>query len=433
MKLSTEKYGIIHKDNKSPSTEQYNNTMNNETKQQGALVLAEAIEQAREFMFNTSWVTSSPDPLQEKAAAERQLKNQIAAALDQAFIMHDPLYPELRGFDQHNQFGLFNPDNRYHMATISTPGTYVIRGKRGTSADLQIQVGSGEPGFTPGVVNIKQISQLSLPELETNDDGSFEIFISDKRRGQNWLNNTEGEQKATRILIRESFMDWQEERAGTWYIERVDKRAAPSPLTTPDLINSQYEAAAKFLLQSTINWVERVQLIESNTEPNTIKMPDDGGKGTLEGQISSIGIFPIEKSQAAIITLKKSPARYQSMQLGDLWFNSGDYSRRQTSLNMSQAVPSSDGFYRLVISHEDPGVANWLDPAGVSTIFAFLRWQGLPCKHEFSEDEKPKVKIVEFDKLKKCLPTDEPCFTKKQRAEQLATRQASALQSPRGF
>ena len=130
--------------------------------------------------------------MQEKAAAERQLKNQLAAALDQGFIVHDPLHPEFRCFDQHSQFGLFNPDNRYHIATISSSGTYVIRGKRGSSAYMEVQVGAGEAGFNENLTSPKTVSQLSSNELIVEDEGYFEITISDTQTGDNWLSITNG-------------------------------------------------------------------------------------------------------------------------------------------------------------------------------------------------------------------------------------------------
>jgi hypothetical protein len=37
---------------------------------------------------------------------------------------------------------------------------------------------------------------------------------------------------------------------------------------------------------------------------------------------------------------------------------------RQSSLNGSQATVDPDGRVRIVISQDDPGVANWLDPCG---------------------------------------------------------------------
>ena len=98
---------------------------------------------------------------------------------------------------------------------------------------------------------------------------------------------------------------------------------------------------------------------------------------------------------------------------------------------MAQAQPDKEGKYRYVISVEDLGVANWLDPAGASTSFVFMRWQRVPADFDVTL-APPSAKIVDFDMLRDCLP-NEPRFTQRQRKEQLAARQVASLNSPRGF
>ncbi|MDH5447172.1 MAG: hypothetical protein OEY52_16605 [Gammaproteobacteria bacterium] len=392
----------------------------------GAVQLTQAIEKARQIMFKAPWVTKSSNPVKERAAAERQLKHQLSAALDQGFILHNPMQPEFRLINQHNQFGLVNPDNRYYMANISTPGTYIIRGRLGTSADVQIQLA---PEFTDDP-NPIPVSVLSKPELKRNKNGEFEITISDTDPGGNWLNNTNDKSKAANVLIRESFMDWENEVGGTWYIERVDKRGEPSPLPTRAEVDRQYRIAADYLVDTANAWVELVSFLLGKLPTCAMTPPDDT---KLPGQYSSSGVFPMNPDQAVIITLKKACARYQAIQVGDLWFNSLDYCHRQTSLTMEQARPSSDGRYRIVLSSRDPGVANWLDPAGASTAFVFARWQGLEDGYEFTCSDIPHVEVVNFDSLREHLPADEPEFTDQDRADQLAARQAAGLKVPRGF
>lgn len=395
----------------------------------GAMQLAHAIEEARDILFSAPWLLESANPMQEKAAAERQLKNQLGAALDQGFIVHDPLHPEFRCFDQHSQFGLFNPDNRYHIATISSSGTYVIRGKRGSSAYMEVQVGAGDAGFNENLTSPKTVSQLSSNELIVEDEGYFEITISDTQTGDNWLSITNGNLQATSVLIRESFMDWESEKSGTWYIERVDTRGEPSPAPNPKLVHEQYKRASDYLLGSTKGWVKFVDGLRTKIKVNTLTPPKETKEG-LPGQWNSAGYFPIHPDKAIILTIPRSPAKYQSIQIGDLWFNALDYCHRQTSLNMSQATASQDDYAKFVISIRDPGVANWLDPAGASTAFAFVRWQGLPEGYQFSSN--PTVELVEFEDLGNKL-ADEPCFDPEQRKEQLAARQRASLSSARGY
>ncbi len=401
-------------------------TAHDEDISHGAVQLAKAIGDARQIMFAAPWVAESSDPEQERAAAERQLKHQLSAALDQGFALYDPHRPELRLLDQHNQFGLVNPDNRYHIANIETPGTYTLRGRRGTSADLQIQLGGG--GIADS--NLDPVSLLSLDDLVVEDDGTFEITISDTDPGKNWLCNTNGDLKARNILIRESFMDWNTEVGSTWYLERTDTRGLPSPLPDRDLVDYQYELASRYLVESTRTWVELVAGIRSRIPEGRLTPPTES---KLPGQYTSIGIFPVKEDRAFIITLTEAPARYQAAQVGDLWFNGLDFCHRQTSLTLSQARQSSDGLYRLVLSARDPGIANWLDPAGASTAFMYVRWQGLQEGHTFALSNSPRAREVHFDEIRENLPDDEPAFSAEQRVERLSARQASGLRSPRAF
>ncbi|MEM9761164.1 MAG: hypothetical protein AAF968_01410 [Pseudomonadota bacterium] len=395
----------------------------------GASRLAQAIRDARQVMFDASWVAESPDPEQERAAAERQLKNQLAAALDQGFVLDDARQPELRLLDPHNQFGLVNPDNRYHIANIETPGTYTLRGRRGTSADLNIQLGGGDIADP----NLDPVSLLTLDDLEVEDDGTFVITISDVDSGRgNWLNNTRGHLTAKNILIRESFMDWNTEVGTTWYLERTDTRGMPSPLSDRDLVNQQYERAAQYLVDSARTWVGLVEGLRRDIPKEGVLLPPRESK--LPGQYTSVGIFPMRPDKATIITLTRAPARYQAAQVGDLWFNGRDFCHRQTSLTLSQARPTRDdpSTYQLVLSAKDPGVANWLDPAGASTAFMYVRWQGLQQGCTIDPSTYPRAREIDFDQIREALP-DEPSFSAAERAAQLAARQASGLRSPRAF
>ena len=404
----------------------------------GSQRFARAIEQAKHTMLRAPWLQYSSNPELEQAAAERQLKHQIAASLDQGFVLHDPCFPEFSRLDKHNQFGLVNPDNLYFLASIETPGTYVIYGKRGTSADLQIQVGAGEPGFSEDLTSPIPVSELDLGTLSVKRNGEFTIIISDTqpcdlKRGENWLCNTKGELCANSVLIRESLMDWDTETGGTWRIERMDTIGKVNPLPSRELVNLQYERASDYLTGSTKGWIKFVEQLRVNLPANHMSAPRKTGQG-LPGQYNSAGHFQMNDDTVIVITVEESDARYQGIQLGDLWFNALDFRRRQTSLTTKQAYQSEDGKYRFVISIKDPGFENWLDPAGASTAFVFMRWQGIShCPGEKRDaPNAPERDIFTFDELGEKLKC-EPRFTPEQRKAQLAARHVSALRIPRGF
>ena len=254
---------------------------------QGALEFAHAIEKARQIMLSAPWYVFSDSPLQEQAAAERQLKHQISAALDEGFIVHDPDHPQFRTMTQHNQYGLCNPDNRYFIATISTEGDYAIRGKRGSSASLEIQVGTGNPGYDENLTSPITISQLSEKDLVVGKDGHFEIIISDTKPDgcRNWLCNSSGDALANSVLIRESFMDWEKETGGTWYIERTDLSGKPSPNPSLIVVNDQYARASEYLINSTKGWVKFVDRLRANLASGRLTPPRATQDGSgLPGQ-----------------------------------------------------------------------------------------------------------------------------------------------------
>ncbi len=400
----------------------------------GPKCFSQAIQQAHQIMLQAPWLQYSDEPELEQAAAEQQLKHNIAAALDQGFVLHDPRYPEFCRLDRHNQFGLVNPDNLYFLATIETPGSYVIHGKRGTSADLQIQIGAGNPGFNENLTYPLPVDELEFEKFTTQEDGRFKIFISDKKPvqlnpGENWLCNTKGPLRANSVLIRESLMDWNTETGGTWYIERVDTIGTSNSLPSVDVVDAQYQRAADYLLGLTKGWVKFVDRLRTNLPVNRMSPAKETQQG-LPGQFNAAGHFQLTKRDAFIIEVEASDARYQGIQVGDLWFSARDYRRHQNSLTTQQAHKSEDDKYRFVISLEDPGVENWLDPAGATNAFAFMRWQNLPDCAEDPAD--PITRKVAFRDLKEILK-DEPRFTAEQRAQQLAARHTASLTIPRGL
>ncbi len=89
---------------------------------------------------------------------------------------------------------------------------------------------------------------------------------------------------------------------------------------------------------------------------------------------------------------------------------------RQSSLNGHQARVDSDGRFRAVISLEDPGVHNWLDPGGTLRGLLIGRWLG--C----SSNPVPTLKRVPLKEVRKHLPADTPVVAAEERAAQLRAR-----------
>ena len=52
--------------------------------------------------------------------------------------------------------------------------------------------------------------------------------------------------------------------------------------------------------------------------------------------------------------------------------------KHQVCLSSAQALRNADGTQTYVISVHDPGVANWLDTAGLHQGLGIMRWQAVP-------------------------------------------------------
>ena len=73
------------------------------------------------------------------------------------------------------------------------------------------------------------------PEIEVGvsldgkrrEDGSFEVYLTPERRGENWV---ELPDDANNLYVREIFIDWEAEQPSTLWIERLDVEL-PSPVS----------------------------------------------------------------------------------------------------------------------------------------------------------------------------------------------------------
>jgi hypothetical protein len=86
----------------------------------------------------------------------------------------------------------------------------------------------------------------------------------------------------------------------------------------------------------------------------------------------------LKPDEAVLLKTMTGNAPYTGIHVQDPWMIVPDARRYQSSLNLSQARADTDGSYTYVACPSDPGVANWLDTAGLREGILFIRWIGLP-------------------------------------------------------
>jgi hypothetical protein len=132
-------------------------------------------------------------------------------------------------------------------------------------------------------------------------------------------------------------------------------------------------------------------------------------------------VFELEDGEALIVETEMPAKRhYWNIQLNDPYFNAVEFVYRLASINEATARFSSDGRFRAVVALEDPGVPNWLDPAGFKQGTIYGRW------YDCDPNPMPTIKRVKLAELRDHLPADTPAVRPEQRAEQLRRRVRAA-------
>ena len=314
-----------------------------------------------------------------------------------------PAHPQVsRALDTYKKMGLDSSDNTYRVVRFEPGGEYRIRGWRGNSTYLGFQLNRG----------ISAVGNLHQGQMQFNTDGSFELYIGGAEREGNWMALPEG---ADNMYVREIFIDWTNEQGSRLWLDRLDLPGPPAPLTA-EQIADRLDDMAEFVSSRVEFWNGYVERGRQRT--NDLPAPrGTTAEGGSADNLYSGAAFEVAPDEALVIETEAVPALFWNVQLGNNWFQSMDYQYRQTSLNSAQAVVDSDGRIRVVVSHVDPGVANWLDTAGHSDGVIYYRWNmaervpGVPLIQ--------RVKLADLDAL---LPADTARVSPAQRAQALQQR-----------
>lgn len=269
------------------------------------------------------------------------------------------------------KMGLDNPDTVYYHAAVEPDAVYVVRGVRGTTADLSFQVLRGDytPSEVPGGDDAFDDRRIPIAA-----DGSFEITFGPAAQDSGESDYFVLGDGASMLAVREVYSDWSVERRGSVTIERVDTvGTAPAELST-ERAARRYATAASMLKARINTWFNFPKWFYLDEPVNTFTAPRTT-PGGLSTQYSSVGHFDLPAGQSMVVTVPRSDAPYQGFQLGSLWYISLDYVNHQTSLNSAQAQVDPDGMIRMVIAANDPGVANWVETTGRRRGILQFRWQ----------------------------------------------------------
>lgn len=342
--------------------------------------LQDAIAEAEELIANAPFIATEADRLEGYDYLSGRIRMALQTAFD--YDLEQPLF--INPTHQFSRQGLDNPDAVYFHAYLREGVEYVVRGRRGTSADLSFQVMGGTYNASSAATSLMAFDDR---ELEIADDGTFSFTYV-------------AEPGAKTLIVREVFNDWGTEARGTLTIERTDTLGQARRPLSAETLQKKYEVAARSLIGSIQTWFAFPHFFQFKEPVNTLTTPAST-PGGLSSQFSSIGHYELADDEAMIVTVPRcDDCAYQAVQIGSNWYASTDYETHQTSLTKAQAVADDDGLLRFVISERPPGLvdgapaptANWLETTGHRTGPIMLRWQQL--SRDLTAADGPTVEIV---------------------------------------
>jgi hypothetical protein len=369
--------------------------------------LQDAIAEAEELIANAPFIRTEQDRLEGYDYLSGRIRMAMQMAFD--YDLDRPLF--VNPTHQFSRQGLDNPDAIYFNAFLREGVEYVVRGRRGTSADLSFQVMGGAYTADSAATSLMAFDDRGL---DIKDDGSFEFTYV-------------AEPGAKTMIVREVFNDWDTEERGTLTIERPDTIDEPAKPLTEAVLRKKYEVAARSLTGSILTWFEFPKWFERKEPVNTLTAPRST-PGGLESQRSSIGHYELADDEALIISVPEcTDCAYQGAQIGSDWYASTDYETHQTSLTKAQADVDPDGVIRFVVSERSPAgegqaIANWLETTGHRTGSMMLRWQRL--ERDLGPEDGPTVELVKLADVPARLPHFTP-ITTEEYAVRIAARQRS--------
>jgi hypothetical protein len=357
----------------------------------------------------------------ERAEGVRHVLRMLSMQVEQLFENADPMHPEL-GWMYPAKMGQDNPDGLYQTAPMDLRHSYRLSGNVGSVRYLGMSIMT----WTFGTAPIRQLIELDGSDLNVDDNGDFEVVFSpdpppDGTPVGAWH---QLEPLETRLLLRQFFSDWEAEVPADLHLECLDTTEPPQRLQPADVAGRLAQTSAMASLMASY-WTGFGEQHIERGEINrfAVPLPDAEGEslGGTSRQMYEQCMWRVAPGEALLLSFTPPQCHYWEVQIGDRWYQSLDYINRQVTLNDSQAAVDDDGAVRIVISAEDPGVANWLDTCGVADGYITVRFNLADQRPELSLD------LVRADDVDGLLPESTTQVSPEERRAVQRSRRRTAL------
>ncbi len=354
----------------------------------------------------------SAESEQLRAEGFKYLLGLVRSGLYNALELAEPAAPRwIRNPDSQAKWGAENPDNQYLWARIEPTGAYRVFGERRNVYDFLLEVKEGHMQFGDDRVFVA----VTARDLHFDAHGRFSVLLAAERPPGYAGDFLPLHAEAHYLQVRQYLLDWERESPASFAIERIGGEA-PKPPSAAAMAD-RLDLAGEWTHTTTRFWMEWVESLRRAWQPGALA-PARRFVGGAPDIYYGNDWYKLGAEEALIFESELPDARYWQIELCDPWFKTLEFASRQTSLNHLQSQISSDGRFRCVIAHRDPGIQNWLDTTGNREGMLQYRWIWTRT------NPLPSVRSVPFAELAEHLPSDTPRVTPAQRRATLAMREA---------
>jgi hypothetical protein len=273
-------------------------------------------------------------------------------------------------------------------ARINGEFDYRITGNRRTVNYLGFGTQIGHYGQGGGM---PPTGYLEASEMEIADDGSFTIALSSREQPANWLRMTP---ETGTLIVRQTFLDRANEEPAELSIERVGGPGEPAPVT-PQLIEEGLRSASTLVAGASLLFAKWARDFQKHT--NELPLFDPEVSNAAGGDPNIIyyhSHWRLGPDEALVIEADPPECEHWNFQLNNYWMESLDYRYHTVHINKHTAKYEPDGSVRIVVTHRDPGVPNWINTVGHESGTMCFRWVRADAHPQ------PRTRVVKFNEIR---------------------------------
>jgi Protein of unknown function (DUF1214) len=291
-----------------------------------------------------------------------------------------------------------NPDALYYTAPVRDDRTYRVSGNLAGCVYLSFTV---EMNTVDGGYSTQTAGVLRDSDFDVAPDGSFELFFGGAARDRNWLELAPG---ASELIVRCYFEEPEPvaadpNRRVPLTIEPLEPVAPQAPWDDA-AVAAAWRRVVHFVRGRTLDQPkpgEREQPTWVSTTPNEFPPPELPGSFAFAAADAAYSMAPyaLAPDETLVITGRWPECRFANVCLWNRYLQTYDYPHRPVSRNRASTTLEPDGSFRMVIAHEDPGVANWIDTEG--RPFGMVFWRFFLPEGDV---ETPKAEVVKLAEVR---------------------------------